>query len=182
MKIRNNHPLKKESEIFCPHCHSTVVWKHGTYDRKWFHALFERGSSIRVVQRYRCCEIPCPCKTFTIQAEEILPYCRFRIPDLCALHPYFESAESLHSLSRTLDLSRPVLKRLRTLLQHTTMFLTGLCREISDGQTIMVTLRQGLQIARSAYCCVGLKLMWFRYRYRHRQPIDDTPHKIYSLP
>jgi len=181
MKIRKNHPLRKESEIFCPHCHSKEVWKHGTYRRKWIYPCGSDTNPTRQVQRYRCCEKPCPRKTFTVQAEDVLPYSRFLIPHLCSLQPCLDSATSLHSLSRLLDLSRAVIKRVRALLQRTGNFLSGLCREISDGETITSTRRQYLHIALTAYSWIELKSMWFCYQYRHWHPAQNIPHKIRSL-
>jgi len=181
MNIQKNHPLRKESEIICPHCHSKDVWKHGTYYRKWFHSWGSDRTTTRKVQRYRCCEKPCPCKTFTVQAEDVLPYCRFLIPHLCSLQPCLDSAKSLHHLSRLLDLSRSVIKRVRAFLQRIEIFLSGLCLEISDGETIASTSRQCLQIALTAYSWIKLKSMWFCYQYRHWHPAQNGPHKIRSL-
>lgn len=181
MKIRNNHPLRKESEIFCPHCHSKVVWKHGIYHRKWFYEFDSCTHPTRQVQRYRCCEKPCPRKTFSVQATDALPCSRFLVDDLCAIAPHLDSPASLHHLSRQTALSRPVLKRVRVLLQRTGMFLSGLCREISDGTTVTSTLRQSLQIALSTYSWIELKSMWRCHMYRHWSPANNTPHKISSL-
>lgn len=181
MKITSNNLFRKESAIYCPHCHSKAVWKHGTYIRKWFHECGDRHPSTLVVQRYQCCEKHCPRKTFTVQAADALPFCRFLADDLCTMARHLEFMTSVHHLSQLTALSRPVLKRVRVLLHRTGMFLAGLCREISDGATAASSLRQSLQIALSAYSWIELKSLWYRHLYQHWSPANNTPHKISPL-
>jgi transposase-like protein len=130
MKIQYSHSIRKIHRIFCPHCRSTHFHKHGSYTRYWFHVMPWGADQTRKVQRYLCCNKCCPHKTFTVQPPDALPYCRFLLNDLLAVDTVLRAGKSVHFISRTLHLSRSVIRRARRFVRRTRCFLQTLCREI----------------------------------------------------
>jgi hypothetical protein len=117
------------------------------------------------VYRYLCRNKDCQHRTFSIHYTDTLPYCRFLLPDLGGMDALRSSSSSIHDTGRRVNLSRAVVRRVWALLSRTHDFLSGLCREITDGENVS-GLEQMLQTAQEQYCCMSLQAMWFRAIYR----------------
>lgn len=164
MKTQNRLPVRGLCEISCPQCHGKDFWKHGSYKRTWFHTIRRKENTVRIVQRYLCLNTSCKRCTFTVQSADVLPYCRFLVPDLLNVDTALQTDTSLHGLQRIFGLRRTVLRRVSTLLDRTTDFLRDLCREITAGDTVS-GLSELFTTAQLRYCWITLGQLWFRHFY-----------------
>jgi hypothetical protein len=161
MKIPFRHPTKKPCKIFCPSCHTTRCWRHGSYTRTWFH--FKNVT--RTVWRYYCTSASCPRRTFTVQAVDVLPYCRFLIPDLLKVDGEMFSSAKKDQLEKIRQLDRGVIRRITIRLENSRKFLQSLIQEITDGEQVRKLL-ESLEVALKHYCDTRLKALWYRSIYR----------------
>ncbi len=164
MKIPFTTPRCALCTIFCPDCHSSNYWRHGSYIRYFFHSFIPYERPQRKVQRYRCLNRACPRKTFTVQAPDALHYCRFLHPELLVLDQCFNEGQSSYRISRNLKIHRVTLSRLHSLLHRTHTFLNRLCCEITNGQWIE-GLSAGFEMAQKAYCWITIRTLWSRAIY-----------------
>ena len=106
--LENDQSGKKEEQVCCPHCASTVVIRNGTYPRN--HP--KKSCPIRV-QRYLCKSLECPWKTFSFLPYPFLPIIRHFYRTLVLCHCLFnERNNSQIATARRLGVSRGIVKRL----------------------------------------------------------------------
>ena len=99
---------KKENQVCCPHCASTLIVRHGFYSRA--HPKEEREVS---VQRYFCKSPICPWKTFSVLPYPFLPFIRHFHKTLLFCHYLFYGKHTRQAdTARRLNITRGVAKRL----------------------------------------------------------------------
>lgn len=165
MKIPFSTPSRKICTISCPSCHSTKCWRHGSYTRKWFHFCHPSKFIIRQVQRYYCTCKSCTRRTFTVQAPDVLPYCRFFVSDLYEIDQRLEPTPRIRALARLLKLHRGVVRRVVSLIERSKAFFQALCRENTNGEQCS-GLQCCMETAQIRYCWITLRGFWFRHIYR----------------
>jgi len=165
MKIPFNTPARKICLICCPSCQCTKCWRHGSYCRKWFHFSDSSKLVTRQVQRYYCTCKSCTRRTFTVQAPDVLHYCRFFVSDLYKIDQLSGSKPRMRTLAKILQLSRGVVRRVLSLIDRSKAFIVALCREITDGEE-WIGLAQCMQTAQISYCWITLRVLWYRHIYR----------------
>ena len=161
MKIPFTHPTKKLCKIFCPSCHNRHCWRHGSYTRKWFH--FKHLT--RKVWRYYCTCSSCPRRTFTVQAVDALPYCRFLINDVLKVNELLSSTTNRKYAAKVAALDRGVIHRVTVRLEESKRYLQNLYQEVT-GEAPVGKLPECLESVLKHYCDNTLKTMWYRSIYR----------------
>jgi len=157
--------IQEQDEIFCPYCHTKNCRKHGSYTRTWFHCLLSKDNHVqREAIRYKCFNPDCSCQTFTIQEPDVLPYCRFLIPDLLIIYKHLNSNKSIYSLCKIFTLSWRTAKRINQILDLTFSFLKKIYQEITHITDIQ-NITKLFKTAEKHYKLTPLKAMWFRNIY-----------------
>ncbi len=105
--VFNIDPFRKEEQpIRCPHCASSVIIRHGKYQR-------EHPQELRLVdiQRYRCKSPDCPWKTFSVLPYPFMPIVRHFYKTLLSCHRLHNlQRKSQAYTARRLGLQRGVVK------------------------------------------------------------------------
>ena len=100
---------KKKQQIRCPHCFSTLIIRHGTYQR----AHPQKLSTHVKIQRYLCKSNPCPGNTFSVLPYPFLRVVRHFFTTVLLCRNLSESPQhSQASIARQLRLKRGRVKRL----------------------------------------------------------------------
>jgi hypothetical protein len=167
MKIHFTTHARKLCSISCPSCHDTKCWRHGSYTRKWFHFCDPLKCITRKVQRYYCTSKTCTRRTFTVQAPDVLHYCRFFVQDLYDIDQLSVSLPSIYAIANILHLSRGVVQRVQSLIERSKTFLRGLCREIIAGEESQ-RLGQYMKTVQTRYCWITFRALWYRHIYRFK--------------
>lgn len=181
MKIPFYNPVRKICKIFCPHCRSTRCHRHGSYTRCWFHVTPWGKNQTRKVMRYLCCNRSCPQKTFTVQAPDVLPYCRFLTRDLFAVENLLRAGKSVYFISRTLHVCRSAIRRVRGLLQRTRRFLQALCREIDVYDCTALGVSKLFETVQIRYCWIECRVLWYQHIYRLGTMHPEIPQNKASI-
>lgn len=119
--VRNKTSAKKNNQVRCCHCSSTLTVRNGTYPRN--NPLNDK--EIRV-QRYLCKSPRCPWQSFSALPAPILPVIRHAYETLFECYAMFKIGMSQTAIARNLALKRGVVKRLKTVCQK---FMTWFNRE-----------------------------------------------------
>jgi len=99
---------KEEHCVRCPHCATTLIVRHGTYQRAHPHE-----QELINVQRYRCKSPACPWKTFSILSYPFLPIMRHFQSTIFFFHALFNIGKKTQAdTARKLGVTRGVIKRL----------------------------------------------------------------------
>lgn len=165
MKIPFTTLPRKICSICCPSCRCTKCWRHGSYTKKWFHFCDPLKFITRKVQRYYCTSQSCKRRTFTVQAPDVLPYCRFFVSDLYKIDQLIQPTSGIYMLAKILQLSRSVIRRVLSLIDRSRTFLQALCREITDGDE-STGLQHSMETAQIRYCWITLRILWYRHIYQ----------------
>lgn len=103
-----NDSDKEKQPIRCPHCHSTLAIRHGTYLR----AHPENSTHVKI-QRYLCKSKKCPRSTFSVLPYPFLRVVRHFFGTVLFFHNLFELRTlSQATIGRISKLSRGCVKRL----------------------------------------------------------------------
>ncbi len=106
--FKNTYSGKGEHSVRCPHCATTLIIRHGSYQRAHPHE-----QELINVQRYRCKSPSCPWKTFSILSYPFLPVVRHFQQTIFFFHSLFNVEKKTQAnTARKLDLTRGVVKRL----------------------------------------------------------------------
>ena len=99
---------KSEHSVRCPHCATTLIVRHGTYQRAHPHE-----QELINVQRYRCKAPDCPWKTFSILSYPFLPIVRHFQQTVFFFHSLYNVERKTQAdTARQLGVTRGVIKRL----------------------------------------------------------------------
>ena len=110
--VRNKASAKKNNQVRCCHCSSTLTVRNGTYPRN--NPLNDK--EIRV-QRYLCKSPECPWISFSVLPVQILPVIRHTYQTLFDCYTMFKVGMSQAAIAKSLALERGVVKRLKTVCQ-----------------------------------------------------------------
>ncbi len=178
-KIPANRSGSKEnlSHPPCPYCGFLRCWKHGKYQRKWFHHPL-RGPIREPVaaQRYLCRNPPCD-RTFSELPEEVLPYCRFFLSGLLSIADDRTEGKSSYWIAKCRwGLSLRVVLRAVSLIRKVTPLLEGVCREAAGSvgtgfQSLVKTIRE-------KFSWFGFTRRWFHGLYPCRAGNIFNPHEL----
>jgi hypothetical protein len=107
--FQNKQSGKKEPQVQCPHCATSLIIRYGKYQR----AHPERPIQVDI-QRYRCKSPVCPRMTFSLLPYPFLPILRHFYHTLLFCHLLFDSNKVSQAYgARQMQLTRGVFKRLR---------------------------------------------------------------------
>ena len=99
---------KREHPVRCPHCATTLVIRHGKYQR-----AHPDETELINVQRYRCKSPACPWKTFSILSYPFLPVVRHFQQTIFFFHSLYNVEKKTQvSTARQLGMTRGIVKRL----------------------------------------------------------------------
>lgn len=111
--VRNDTSAKrKNNQVCCCHCSSTVTVRNGTYPRN----DPQNDKQIRV-QRYLCKSPECTWQSFSVLPAPILPVIRHVYETLFDCYAMFEKGMNQATIARRLNLKRGVVKRLKQACQ-----------------------------------------------------------------
>ena len=157
------------AQITCPRCKTRQVCKHGTYQRKGFHARGRIMSVTRTVKRYRCKNPLCTCCTFSVLPPGTLRYCRFSCPGLIALKEALRAGASPYHLARYVwHVGREVITRAAAQFARLTSFIASLHQELTDGAIALPDFVLLVNVITEKIGMVELNFRWYRHRYGAR--------------
>jgi len=132
--------------LTCIYCGSGLVWKHGSYLRKWFYDLGDNPVPVQV-PRFLCQNTICHHRTFSCLPYPLLPYIRTYLTGFLILATISSESNSSSKVPRPPNLID--LKMYSGVLKHLSRVITiveRMCRERDLFQYTLKSTRLSLLV------------------------------------